>query len=162
MAIVTDRKNIEDGLEAIISQAVQDAGGKVHRGQHTARSPEDWMELFKVEKDNTGLYRIHAWEFFRSGIADFRVGTAGVPLNQVRRRHEYTIRGFYGYDPGKSEAEFQEIVDTVMDKLASTVIVGTALRTIAPMCSLDMEMNGDILVHVAEIKYPVEEQVAGL
>ena len=162
MAITTDRKNIEDQLEAILSDAVQVVGGKIHRGQHTARDPGDWMELFKVEKDNTGLYRLHAWEFFRSSITDFRTGTAGVPLNQIRRRHEYTIHGFYGYDPGKSEDEFQKAVDGVMDKLTSTVIIGTALRTMAPTCTISIEMMGDVLVHIADIKYPVEEQVSGL
>ena len=108
----------------------------------------------------SGTKYIRAWEVLWTGVQDVRAGDEGVPLGHVLRRHTFTINGMVGYDEADSDATFNELVTSVMDKLTQTYRlsgVSGGHRTLAPTVTMDVVPRGDALVHLAEITYTVEE-----
>lgn len=164
MALASNRKQIEQRLEAVIQAA--DPKSNVIRGRPNYRDPEAFVNMLtrRRKAQNEQDRVIHAWLLYWTALEDERPGAAtNVPLGKVRRNYTYQLDGFYSYsDDLGSHDEFSDIVDNVLNTIGEKVsLVGKNTQWLgAPSVELDIDELGNYLVHTARFTLQFSEQIS--
>lgn len=162
MAITFNRDRVQETLHALLDQA--DDSARVVLGPIDLQSSDIVNQLATTE-DIDGQRIIKFWNFYWASRFDTRDAAAGVPNKSVRAEYTYQLDGYRSYSYERSSyADFYDMVDKMMDKIASTIrptsLPSTVLRTQVSDVTLDIDTIGsEDLVHKAEITFTWQEQV---
>lgn len=161
-AIKTERKDIENNIINVISEALEPHNGVVRPGRHRLREPEEIKDVFTIRspratgsgrrKRVTDAGKLHGWEFFRTDQEALRAGEEDVPTNHVWLVHTYELNGFYTYDMAtNSEDKFNDAVDAVSNTLNGTFRIRGGpilIRATSPIV-FDLEEIAGVMCHTA-------------
>ncbi len=148
MSLATIRTKIKTLLESISSV------GTVYDYKRYAKDWATYKTLF-TEDD-----KVNTWEIQRDSGSAWAEAT-----NQVnRRRHVFTIRGFYAVsDSGSSEKTIDNMLEDIIDKLRGYADLDATAERVSfdpndPMTwTTTYNYLGPVLCHVVEIYFMVQE-----
>lgn len=148
MSLSTVRAELKTILESITSV------GTVHDYK---RYTHDWASYKTLFVENS---KVNTWEIVRDNVDAWVEASNSVN----RRRHYFTIRGFYAInDENASEKTFQNIVEDIIDELRDKPTLNDKAEKISfdkddPLTAVfSTDFLGAVLCHIVEIKINILE-----
>ncbi len=155
--MASTRKQISTAIKGILETV--SGVGVVQEYHRYTRSPEGFKEYFTKLVDQYSR-EANAWLVCRDS---FSQTTAGMPIPQEMREHQWTIVGYVGLkDSTGSEETFQDLVDEIVNAFEARKQLGlpTIVEYVRPpqVPTIDHAWFGPVLCHHCVIQLAVLER----